>query len=166
MTFHIAVFRGYMYNHTVRGLRPCDTGVSRYGCVLHILHQSTGWLYTEPTRMHTRAHTQIYNIYFFPTATMIRERASLLRYKYTVCLVPSTHTVISCGLQHLYSVRPLAWLLFCEVTNEWTWKANLLGHYQHLQRYLFIAALLHTLMTYIQPIKQVHSYQRQQRPLA
>jgi hypothetical protein len=33
------------------------------------------------------AHTQIYNIYYFSTATMIRERASIVRYTYIVCLV-------------------------------------------------------------------------------
>ena len=41
------------------------------------------------TRKYTRAHTeaQRYNIYYFSTATMIRERASMLRYTYIVCLV-------------------------------------------------------------------------------
>jgi Pyruvate/2-oxoacid:ferredoxin oxidoreductase delta subunit len=39
------------------------------------------------TRTHARAHTQICNIYCFSTATIIRERASKLRYTYIVCLV-------------------------------------------------------------------------------
>jgi hypothetical protein len=34
-----------------------------------------------------RAHTQICNIYCFSTTTMIRERASMLRYTYIACLV-------------------------------------------------------------------------------
>ena len=41
-----------------------------------------------PTRpgTRTRAHTQICNNYCFSTATMIRERASVLRYMYIACL--------------------------------------------------------------------------------
>jgi hypothetical protein len=35
---------------------------------------------------HARAHTQICNIYWFSTTTMIHERASLLRYTYIVLL--------------------------------------------------------------------------------
>jgi hypothetical protein len=37
-----------------------------------------------PTRTH--AHRQICNTYCFSTATVIRERASLLRYTYIACL--------------------------------------------------------------------------------
>jgi hypothetical protein len=40
---------------------------------------------SERTRPGTR--TQIYNIYWFSTAIMIRKRASVLRYAYMVCLV-------------------------------------------------------------------------------
>ena len=36
---------------------------------------------------HTLGHTQINNIYCFSTATMIRERASVLRYTYIACIV-------------------------------------------------------------------------------
>jgi hypothetical protein len=47
------------------------------------------------TRMHTptrpgkrvHAYTQICNIYCFSTATIIRKRASVLRYMYVVCLI-------------------------------------------------------------------------------
>ena len=41
-----------------------------------------------PTRTHARArtHRQICNSYCFVTATMIRERASMLRYTYIVCI--------------------------------------------------------------------------------
>ena len=45
---------------------------------------------TSPrARAHARAHThtQICNIYCFSTATIIRARASMLRYTYIVCLV-------------------------------------------------------------------------------
>ena len=43
---------------------------------------------TRPgTRTHAREHTQICNIYCFSTATMICERALVLRYTYIVCLV-------------------------------------------------------------------------------
>ena len=39
-------------------------------------------------RTHARTHTQkICTIYCFPTATMIRERASKLRYTYIACFV-------------------------------------------------------------------------------
>jgi hypothetical protein len=38
-------------------------------------------------RMHARAHTQICNTYCFSTATMIRERVSMLRFTYIACLV-------------------------------------------------------------------------------
>ena len=38
------------------------------------------------TRGNTHTHTQIY-IYCFSTATMIRERALMLRYTYIACLV-------------------------------------------------------------------------------
>jgi hypothetical protein len=44
-------------------------------------------MYT-PTRPHT---TQICDIYCFSTATKIRERASMLRYTYTVLFVNSHH---------------------------------------------------------------------------
>jgi hypothetical protein len=44
-----------------------------------------------PTRpgnhAHARTHISICDTYCFPTATMIRARASVLRYTYTVCLV-------------------------------------------------------------------------------
>ena len=40
--------------------------------------------------MHARAH--ILNICYFSTATMIHERASMLRCTYIVCLVFSTNT--------------------------------------------------------------------------
>ena len=45
-----------------------------------------------PTRLSThmhgaRTHRPIHDTYCFSTATMIRERASLLRYKYLACLV-------------------------------------------------------------------------------
>jgi hypothetical protein len=44
-----------------------------------------------PTRLGTRTragiHTQICNIYCFSTATMIRERASLLRFTCIACLI-------------------------------------------------------------------------------
>ena len=45
---------------------------------------------------HPRAHihTQICNTYCFSTSTMIGERASLLRYRYIVCLVISTETLV------------------------------------------------------------------------
>jgi hypothetical protein len=36
---------------------------------------------------HKRAHTKICNTYCFSKATIFRERASLLRYTYIVCLV-------------------------------------------------------------------------------
>ena len=42
------------------------------------------------TQAHTRTHTQIYNVYCFSTAITIRERASILRYTYIVCLVKIT----------------------------------------------------------------------------
>ena len=42
------------------------------------------------TRTKARTHTQICNIYCFSTATMIRERASVLRFTYIVCLVITT----------------------------------------------------------------------------
>jgi hypothetical protein len=40
-----------------------------------------------PECTHARSHTLIFNIYCFPTATMIRERALMLLYTYFVCLV-------------------------------------------------------------------------------
>jgi hypothetical protein len=33
----------------------------------------------------THVRTDIYNTFFFSTATMIRERASILRYMYIIC---------------------------------------------------------------------------------
>jgi hypothetical protein len=43
---------------------------------------------TRPgTRKRARGHPQICNIYCLFTATMIRERASFLRYMYIVCIV-------------------------------------------------------------------------------
>jgi hypothetical protein len=41
----------------------------------------------EPTSMHARTHIPITNTYCFSTAKMIRERASVLRYRYIACLV-------------------------------------------------------------------------------
>jgi hypothetical protein len=38
-------------------------------------------------RAHTHTHTQIYNIYCFSTAAVIRERISILRYTDILCLV-------------------------------------------------------------------------------
>jgi hypothetical protein len=38
---------------------------------------------------HTHIHRPICNTYCFPTVTMIRERASVLRYTYITCLVIS-----------------------------------------------------------------------------
>ena len=38
-------------------------------------------------RAHTHTHTEICNIYCFSTATIIHERASILRYAYVVCLL-------------------------------------------------------------------------------
>jgi hypothetical protein len=45
-------------------------------------------------RVHSRAHTstQLCNIYCFSTATMIRERALMLRYTYIVCLLTLAET--------------------------------------------------------------------------
>jgi hypothetical protein len=43
--------------------------------------------FTRPRAHATRAHTQICNAYYFSTATIIRERASMLGYTYTDCLV-------------------------------------------------------------------------------
>jgi hypothetical protein len=40
-----------------------------------------------PTCTHARAHRPISNTYCFSTATMIRERASMLRYAHIACLV-------------------------------------------------------------------------------
>jgi hypothetical protein len=42
-------------------------------------------------RKHTHRNTQICNIYCFSTATTIRERASVLLYMYTACLVTISH---------------------------------------------------------------------------
>jgi hypothetical protein len=50
---------------------------------------SKGTCTHTPTRLGTRTHTQICNIYCFSTAAMIRERASLLRYRYTLCVLTS-----------------------------------------------------------------------------
>ena len=41
----------------------------------------------EHKHAHAHTHTRICNIYRFSTATIIRERASILRYTYIVCLV-------------------------------------------------------------------------------
>ena len=43
-----------------------------------------------PTHAGTRAHIHICNTYWFFTAIMIRERASVLRYTYVACLVKCT----------------------------------------------------------------------------
>jgi hypothetical protein len=42
------------------------------------------------SRVHTQTHarTEICNTYYFSTATLIRERASMLRYTNTACLLP------------------------------------------------------------------------------
>ena len=40
-----------------------------------------------PTLKHAHAQAEICNSYCFSSATMIRERASMLRYTYLVCLV-------------------------------------------------------------------------------
>ena len=42
--------------------------------------------------MHARTHRQICNTYCFSTATITRERASLLRYTYIACLVTFLRT--------------------------------------------------------------------------
>ena len=57
---------------------------SQYGA--YALRGGLARLYAR-MRMHTRTHRPISNTYCFSTATMIRERASLLRYTYIVCLV-------------------------------------------------------------------------------
>jgi hypothetical protein len=44
-------------------------------------------LVTQHGRTHARTHRPVSNTYCFPAATMIRERASMLRYTYIVCLV-------------------------------------------------------------------------------
>jgi hypothetical protein len=44
-------------------------------------------LHMHVSGTHARAHTKMCNICCFSTATMIRERASMLRYTYNVCLV-------------------------------------------------------------------------------
>ena len=41
----------------------------------------------------TRTHTEVCSIYCFSTAKMIRERATILRYAYIVCLVSCSDTV-------------------------------------------------------------------------
>jgi hypothetical protein len=49
-------------------------------------------------RMRAHAHTQICNTYCFSTATMIRERASMLRYTYIVRLVRHTLGIPHSGM--------------------------------------------------------------------
>jgi hypothetical protein len=48
-------------------------------------------LHAGYTRLHARTrtgfHRQICNTYCFPTAAVIRERVSVLRYTYIVCIV-------------------------------------------------------------------------------
>jgi hypothetical protein len=58
-----------------------------------------GYMHTHARvrTLHARTHThrQIHNTYCFSTATMIRERTSVLRYTYTVCLVLLYHKFYS-----------------------------------------------------------------------
>jgi hypothetical protein len=63
-----------------------------------------------PTRqsidMHARTHRPISNTYCFSTATMIRERASMLRYTYIACLVSFVLGVrIPTKVRDFYSLR-------------------------------------------------------------
>ena len=62
----------------------------------NLMLDKQGYTHTRAcTRPHSRAHlctrartdTQICNIYYFSTATMIRERTSVLSYAHIVCFV-------------------------------------------------------------------------------
>jgi hypothetical protein len=68
---------------------------SQYGA--YELHAGYARLHTQ-TRSGTRTHTQICNTYCFSTATMIRVRASLVRYTYIACLCfPIGMTLVTFG---------------------------------------------------------------------
>ena len=56
---------------------------------------------------HTQA--QICNIYCFSTAKMIRERASVLRYTYIVCV---GNNVIDCGCDNVQRKKSHGWQKF------------------------------------------------------
>ena len=46
------------------------------------------------THTHARTHRSIYNTYCFSTATIIRERASVLRCTYIACIVTSVYNLV------------------------------------------------------------------------
>jgi hypothetical protein len=46
-------------------------------------------------RTHARGHTPVYNIYWFSTAKMIRERASMLRYTYIACVIIAIFVIVN-----------------------------------------------------------------------
>ena len=65
---------------------------------------------------HGRAHTQICNIYSFSTATMIRERASFLRYAYIVCLAYFCEVSVRQLFVFMFTTNIIGYLssLFCQ----------------------------------------------------
>ena len=64
-------------------------------CDLYVLHASVHGVIYQKADTH-----RIWNSYFFSTATMIRERSSLLRYTYIVCLV--LLMFVLCGIVGIY----------------------------------------------------------------
>ena len=60
-----------------------------------VTSQCNACLISKATCSHARSYTQICSIYCFTTATVIRERASVLRNTYIACLVEFTVTRLS-----------------------------------------------------------------------
>jgi hypothetical protein len=94
--FNIFFFFEYFDVREIMPKNMMATEGPQYGAyALHAgkarLHSRT-IMYTRPcihTRTHARTNRPISNNYFFSTATMIRERPSVLRHTYIACLVCS-----------------------------------------------------------------------------
>jgi hypothetical protein len=87
---------------------------------LYILHAFTRPRVRLPTCMHARAHThtKICNTYCFPTASTIRECASMLRYTYIARLVANYSFPLSLCLST--STEPLISLKASRMTGDCT----------------------------------------------
>jgi hypothetical protein len=67
------------------------------------------------TRARPHAHTQVCNTYCFSTATMIRERASLLLYTYITCIV-----FLQCSEQQIFPYATLTYRFFPPIRRVFT----------------------------------------------
>ena len=124
--FSITFFRNraiyeLMSKNLLESERPLMTIRRRVAC--WISKATHAWAHSLPcSHTHTHTHTEICNIYCFLTATMIRERVSVLRCTFIVCLVSS--------FGQIFESSVVFWSLNC------TW-----GYHDRLQRQWIFTSL-------------------------